>query len=175
MQEEIEEKDKEKLQKPAIASRGIPSKDSFYLPAYNSAELRSFQDANENITRNIWALEEIVNFIFPKKYQQKYNEIANSFLKLCLEKVSISGSDINDFVSKNNIPKATFYNRVLPRLKRIGLLKVERKTVVALESKRKFRPMIISISKTFGNYLIKIGDSWLALVDDARSKKKELP
>ena len=60
---------------------------------------------------------------------------------------------------------------MLPRLKRIGLLKVERQTIIALESKRKFRPMTISLSKTFGNYLVKIGDSWLAIVDDARSKK----
>ena len=50
---------------------------------------------------------------------------------------------------------------------------MERQTIIALESKRKFRPMTVSLSKTFGNYLMKIGDSWLALVDDARSKKKQ--
>jgi len=48
---------------------------------------------------------------------------------------------------------------------------VERETIVAVESKRKYRPMLITLSKTFGNYLMKIGDSWLALVDDARSRK----
>ena len=73
----------------------------------------------------------------------------------------------------NGISKATFYNRVLPRLKRVGLVKVERETIIAMESKRKFRPMRISLSKTFGNYFMKIGDSWLAIVDDARTRKKE--
>jgi len=164
--------EKEEAGKPTIASRGIPSKDSLYLPPYNSPELRSFQDNNENISRNTWSLEEVANFIFPKRYQQKYNEIALSFLKICLERTTLTGEEIGQFVSQNGISKATFYNRVLPRLKRVGVLKVERQTLIALESKRKFRPMTISLSKTFGNYLTKIGDSWLAIVDDARSKKK---
>jgi hypothetical protein len=157
----------------SIASRGIPSKDSLYLPPYNSPELRSFQDSNENLTRNIWNLDEVTNFIFPKKYQHKYNEIALSFLKLLLEKNNLTGDEIGHFVSSSGISKATFYNRVLPRLKRIGIIKVERQTIIAVESKRKFRPMNISLSKTFGNYLTKIGDSWLAIVDDARSKKDQ--
>ena len=170
--EEIEEKeDGKKDETHTIASRGIPSKDSLYLPPYNSPELRSFQDGNENITRNIWSLEEVANFVFPKKYQEKYSEIALAFLKLALEKGALTGDEIGNFVSSNGISKATFYNRVLPRLKRIGMLKVERQTIIALESKRKYRPMTVSLSKTFGNYLTKIGDSWLAIVDDARSKK----
>ena len=73
----------------------------------------------------------------------------------------------------NGVSKATFYNRVLPRLKRVGMVKVERDTLVNVESKRKFRPMRISLSKTFGNYFMKIGDSWLAIVDDARSKMEK--
>lgn len=156
-----------------IASRGIPSKDSLFLPPHNSPELRTFQDANEGPTRNSWNMEEIANFVFPKKYQPKYNEIAVAFLRLALEKNSLTGEDIGHFVTQNGVSKATFYNRVLPRLKRIGMLKVERQTLIALESKRKFRPMTVTLSKTFGNYLVKIGDSWLAVVDDARSKKKQ--
>jgi hypothetical protein len=172
-----EEVEKEKRIQPApsekkeIASRGIPSAESLYLPAHNSPELRAFQDSNETITRNLWNLEEVMTFIFPKKYQEKYHDAALAFLKLLTEKTSVGGAEIGQFVSQNGISKATFYNRVLPRLKRIGLIKVERETIVAVESKRKYRPMLISLSKTFGNYLMKIGDSWLALVDDARSRK----
>lgn len=171
-EENGEHEEKEENGKHSIASRGIPSKDSLYLPPHNSPELRSFQDGNENLTRNIWSLEEVVNFVFPKRYQQKYSEIALAFLKLAVQKTTMSGDEIGNFVSSNNISKATFYNRVLPRLKRVGMLKVERQTIIALESKRKFRPMTISLSKTFGNYLTKIGDSWLAIVDDARSRKQ---
>ncbi len=159
-------------EKKTIVSRGVPSNETLYLPAYNSAEIRNFQDKEENITRNLWDIEEITNFIFPKKYQPKYYEIAINFLKLLAQKLTLVGEDISVFVKSNNISKATFYNRVLPRIRKIGIIKVERETIVAQESKRKFRPMIINISKTFGNYLMKIGDSWLAIVDDARNKKQ---
>ena len=76
-----------------------------------------------------------------------------------------------EFLKANNISKATFYNRVLLRLKRVGMVKVERETLVNVEKKRKYRPMKISLSKTFGNYLMKIGDSWLAIVDEARTNR----
>ena len=158
-------------EKPSIASRGIPSSESLYLPAHYSRELRSFQDSSESPTRNLWSLEEVVNFVFPKKYQEKYYECAVAFLKLLVEKISLSGAETNAFVQEKGFSKATFYNRVLPRLKRAGLVKVERETIVALESKRKYRPMRIALSKTFANYLLKISDSWLAIVDDAKDKK----
>jgi hypothetical protein len=156
-----------------IASRGVPSSESIYLPRHDSEELRSFQDRNETITRNLWNVEEVANFIFSKKYQPKYYEIALGFLRLLSEKTQVSGEETAEFVRAGGISKATFYNRVLPRLKRVGMIKVERDTVVAVESKRKFRPMRISLSKTFGNYFMKIGDSWLAIVDDARSRAEK--
>ncbi|MBI5223832.1 hypothetical protein HY990_05415 [Candidatus Micrarchaeota archaeon] len=159
--------------KKSISSRGVPSDESIYLPRYDSPELRSFQDQSENMTRNLWNLEELMNFIFAKKYQPKYYEIACGFMKELYTKTHLGGDEIAAFVRSNGISKATFYNRVLPRLKRVGLIKVERETIVAIESKRKYRPMKISLSKTFGNYFMKIGDSWLALVDDARSREKQ--
>ena len=171
----VQDTDQSDKPKPTIPSRGIPSKEAMYLPPHYSKELRRFQDDNETPTRNYWSLEEVVNFIFPKKYQEKYYEIALSFLKLVVKVESsgksVTGDDIGRFIKENNISKATFYNRVLPRLKRVGMIKVERETIVPLESKRKFRPMKISLSKTFGNYLNKIGDSWLAIVDDVRSRR----
>ncbi|NYZ74306.1 hypothetical protein H0O00_04125 [Candidatus Micrarchaeota archaeon] len=172
---EIEDKDEETAPQETkqIASRGVPSSESIYLPRHDSPELRSFQDKNETITRNLWNVEELVNFIFSKKYQPKYYEIALGFMNLLYDKTQVTGDETAAFVKANGISKATFYNRVLPRLKRVGLVKVERDTVVAIESKRKFRPMRISLSKTFGNYFMKIGDSWLAIVDDARSRMEK--
>jgi len=163
----------EETEKPFIASRGVPSSESLYFPPHNSEELRSFQDKDENPTRNLWNIEEVANFVFSKKYQKKYHETAVGFLKLLNDKQQLTGEDLSAFISANGISKATFYNRVLPRLRRVGMIKIERETIVAVESKRKFRPMRISWSKTFGNYLMKIGDSWIAIVDDARSRKKE--
>ncbi|MEM0438161.1 MAG: hypothetical protein QXU54_02570 [Candidatus Micrarchaeia archaeon] len=156
--------------KRAIATRGIPSKESFYLPPHYSEELRKFQDEGENPLRNYWSLEELINFVFPKKYQPIYNDIATRFMQELLSKHKFEGRELSQFIKENSISKATFYNRVLPRLKRVGLVKVERQTIIAEHSKQKYRPMVVTLSKTFGNYLCKIGDSWLALIDDARSK-----
>ncbi len=159
--------------KKGIASRGVPSSETLYLPSHYGGEIRSFQDdKTETLTRNLWSLEEVLNFVFAKRYQRKYYDTAFSFMSLMKEKEVLGGSEINEFVKSSGVSKATFYNRVLPRLKRVGMLKVERDTIVAEEGKRKYRPMRISLSKTFGNYLMKIGDSWLAIVDDVRSKKK---
>lgn len=155
-----------------ITSRGVPSSLSLYFPPYNSEELRNFQDNEEKPTRNLWNLEEVINFVFSKKYQPKYYEVALEFMKLLSRSGHVKGEDISGFIKDKGISKATFYNRVLPRLRRVGIIKVERDTLIALESKRKFRPMKISLSKTFGNYLMKIGDSWLAIVDDVRTRKK---
>lgn len=159
--------------KKTIASRGVPSEDTLYLPAHNSPEIRSFQDRDENVTRNLWSLDEVANFVFSRKYQPRYHEIAAGFLKLLSEKVVVGGEDLSAYVKNNGISKATFYNRVLPRLRKVGMVKIERETVVAQESKRKFRPMVVHMSKTFGNYLMKIGDSWLASVDEAKSRKQQ--
>ncbi len=159
------------MDKPKVASRGIPSKEAFYLPAYYSPEIRKFEDDNENPMRNYWNLKEIINFVFPEKYQQTYHSIALKFMEMLVNKLKVEGHDINQFINQEKISKATFYNRVLPRLKRLGLIKVERLTIDSSKSKQKYRPMIITLSKTFGNYLNKIGESWLAIVDDARSRK----
>jgi len=159
--------------KKTISTRGIPSKESFYLPAHYSNEIRKFQDDGENVFRNYWNLEEILNFVFPHKYQPIYNEISILFMNEVIKKDKLVAGEITEFVKKNNISKATFYNRVLPRLKRVGMIKVERQTIIAEHNKQKYRPMEISLSKSFGNYLSKIGDSWLALVDDVRSRNKK--
>jgi len=178
-EKEIEEKEKgtgasaSKKEKPSVASRGIPSGDSLYLPSHYSGELRAFQDAkSEAPLKNVWKLEEVMNFVFPKRYQAKYHEVALAFMQEMDRRLEMGGKEVGAFIAANGISKATFYNRVLPRLKRVGMLKVERETIVALDGKRKFRPMKISLSKTFGNYLSKIGESWQALVDDARSRKQ---
>ncbi len=164
-------KEEQKEEKPSIPSRGIPSKEALYLPPYYSNELRRFQDDNEIPMRNYWTLKEVVNFVFPEKYQEKYHTIAFKFLEELCNRLEMDGQEIGTFVRSNNISKATFYNRVLPRLKRVGMIKVYRETITSVDSKRKYRPMRITLSKTFGNYLNKIGESWLAIVDNARTLK----
>ena len=153
-----------------IKSRGIPSKEAFWLPPYYSEEIRRFQDDQENPTRNIWKPEEVVAFVFPPKYQEKYYEIAKEFISLISDKGGkVSGREVGPFLREKGISKATFYNRVLPRLKRVGMVRVKRATEEG--KNKKYMEMNIELSKTFGNYLLKIADSWLAHIDDVRSRK----
>ena len=153
-----------------IKSRGIPSKEAFWLPPYYSEDIRRFQDEQENATRNIWRPEEILAFVFPPKYQEKYYEIAKAFIELISSNGGrISGREVGPFLKERGISKATFYNRVLPRLKRVGMVRVKRATEEGKD--KKYREMTVELSKTFGNYLLKIADSWLAHIDDVRSMK----
>ncbi len=153
-----------------IATRGVPAGETLWLPPHDSPAIRAFEDKNESATRNAWGLAEVVQFVFPARYQPVYHQVALAFMQQLVGRTRMEGAEIAEFVSSQNISKATFYNRVLPRLRRVGMIKIERQTVVAVESKRKYRPMTLHLSKTFGNYLGKIGDSWLAAVDEARSK-----
>ena len=142
-----------------VIQKGFKTANSLYLPAHYSKELRKFQNEDETLSRNIWPLEDILNFVFPKKYQPTYYNASLAFMRF-LEEKERDKSSISNFIKENNISKATFYNRVLPKLKRFGLIKVEREPGT--------KKMKISISKSFGNYLMKIADSWLAYVDDIR-------
>jgi len=83
--------------------RGVPSSESVYLPPHNSPELRSFQDKEENPTRNLWKLDEVVNFVFSKKYQPKYYEIALKFLEELSRKLVMEGGDIGAFLTREEI------------------------------------------------------------------------
>ncbi|MEM4295323.1 MAG: hypothetical protein QXI89_00295 [Candidatus Anstonellales archaeon] len=155
----------------AIKSRGIPSKEAFWLPAFYSNDIRQFQDENENLTRSIWKLDEILNFIFPRKYQETYYNVALAFMNYLFSFYGhVESKQIAEFVKNNKISKATFYNRVLPRLKRLGLIRIRRET--ELGANKKYRRMRIEISKTFGNYLLKIANSWLAHVDDIKEQRQ---
>ena len=121
-----------KKEKPSVASRGIPSSESLYLPSHYSGELRAFQDKEERPMKFMWRLEEVMNFVFPKRYQSKYHEVALAFMQEMEQKLEMGGKEIGAFIASHGISKATFYNRVLPRLKRVGMLKVQRETLVGL-------------------------------------------
>ncbi len=150
-------------------SRGIPSSESMWLPAFYSSDVRRFQDDEGRLTRNIWKVEELMKFLFPPKYQETYYRIAVAFLKLLEEKDGIvEGKEIGQFIKDNNFSKATFYNRVLPRLKRVGIVRLKRATEEG--KNKKHMPMSVELSKTFGNYLMKIADSWLAFIDDVKNR-----
>ncbi len=142
-------------------SRGIPSKHALYLPAHDSKEIRAFE-VDGRLTKNVWPLSELLRFLFPPKYQERYYRVAKAFLGRMAEEGGIlAGEEVGAFVKAQGISKATFYNKVLPKLRRMGLIKTEREG-------RQYR---LTLSKTFSNYLYKIAESWEAFVDDVRSRR----
>ncbi len=143
--------------------KGVKSKECLYLPAHYSLKKR-FQTDDETPTRNLLPLEDIVEHVFPSKYSPTYHNVAVQFLDFVIKKKGkVYSEDIASFVSSNNISKATFYNRILPKLRAFGLIKMEREFT---DIGKKSRKLKISLSRTFGNYLMKIADSWLAILDE---------
>lgn len=150
------------------SSRGIPSEESLYLPRHYGKEVKEKGGFDEGI---IWSIPDIVDFIFPKKYQPKYYLIAIDFITLVLEHEVVTKDEISGFLSSKNYSRSTLENKVIPKLVRFGLLKRERE----IEGDRRLgrgRALVLSDSLSFSTYLRKISDAWRSQVLTARHKRK---
>ncbi len=135
-------------------NKGIPSEDQMYLPRKDLLNGLLRKESAIKISTS-WNLEDVLHFIFPPRYRKSYFECAAKFLSLLREKGELHGDEIGEFVSKNSLSKATFYNKVLPRLNRIGM--IDRKREVGNNK------MIIRWSNEFSIYLEKIAFEWKRL------------
>ena len=88
-----------------------------------------------------------------------------------LDKVSLAGDDVGKWLKDNNYSKATFYNRILPKLKRCGLIRTER-TEFEHKNSRRYRKMNYYLSKDFGNFLTRIGTQYLDIIGAAGKMQK---
>ena len=134
---------------------GIPSAEQLYLPRKDSLdEVLGKQGAIRMSTS--WNIGDVLQFVFPKKYRESYYNVSNLFLAELLSNGGLMGSsEIGDFVSKSEISKATFYNKVLPRLVRVGMIERHREP----ESQK----MKVKWSSQFSIYLEKIAFEWKRL------------
>jgi len=69
---------------------------------------------------------EVVDFVFPRRYQPAYHRVASDFLALVLERDWVTKKEIGDFLLKTGYSKSTLENKVIPKLVRFGLVKRER-------------------------------------------------
>ncbi|MFH0713973.1 MAG: hypothetical protein V1722_05365 [Candidatus Micrarchaeota archaeon] len=134
---------------------GMPSEDQLYLPRKDTLdELLNKQGAIRSSTS--WELGDVLQFVFPSKYRSAYHGVAVSFLKaLQANNGSLTSSQIGEFVEKTKVSKATFYNKVLPRLVRIGMLDRNREPTS--------NKMTVKWSNQFAIYLEKIAFEWKRL------------
>jgi predicted transcriptional regulator len=147
MEEEIKER--------KIASRGIPSKEVLWFPP-----IEKWKNIDEK-----WRLEDIVQFIYPKEYQKKYNEITIKFLDFLLKKpMGVNGTEVSEWIKNNKVSKATFYNIIVPHLVDIGIIK--RRRIYG----EKGRKTILMTSEIFSNFLKKLSETWLEILKENKEK-----
>jgi len=148
-------------------SKGIPVAESLYLPKHYGSEIKDKGGLDKTV---IWDVNDVVDFIFPRKYQPTYFKVASDFVKLLLEREETRKKDISDFLKETGYSRSTLENKIIPKLVRFGLLKREREIEPGL---RKGRALILTESLTFTNYLERIAFAWNMLVSTARQKRKK--
>lgn len=148
-------------------SRGVPASETLWIPPHYSKDIRNKGGLDKTI---IWDVEDVTDFIFPKKYQPRYHQVASDFLALVLEKGLVTKGEIGTFLKEKNYSKSTLENKIIPKLVRFGLLKREREIKPGL---KKGRSLILSESLTFTAYLERISFGWNMLVSTARKKSAQ--
>lgn len=148
-------------------SRGVPADETMWFPSHYGREIRSKGGLDSKIR---WDLKEVIDFIFPKRYQPTYHQVAVDFVSLVLEKGRLSKEDISKFLKENDHSRSTLENKIIPKLSRAGIIKREREATGKM--KKKGRGLVISESLTYSNYLKKIAEEWETLVATSRHKRK---
>lgn len=155
----------EKTKGTAPPSRGIPSKESMWLD--DIRKLRDDWKYHQNVRLEI---DQILHIIFPKKYQEKYYETALKFMQSLLGKQVMRGADLGEFLRSNNFSKATFYNIILPRLKRVGMITTEREAFTEQASERKFYRKIVRPSTQFSIFFSHLAREYESIVETAKAR-----
>ena len=149
-------------------SRGVPAKESLWLD-----DVRKRRDDWKYHRKVRLELEQILRIIFPPDYQEKYYEVALKFMKQLLSKGTLKGQDTGEFIKTNSFSKATFYNVILPRLKKVGMVRLEREEFNLSGSKQKYYRKIIKPSKQFSIFFTKLAEEYDSILDTAEANRPE--
>jgi hypothetical protein len=147
------------------ASRGVPSKESMWLD--DIKRLRGDWAYHKNVRLE---LNQILELVFPPKYQRKYHLIAIEFMNKLFANHVMRGDDIGAFIREKDFSKATFYNVVLPRLRRVGMVRLEREEFHHEHSKQKFYKKIVRPSTQFSKFWTHIASEYDSLVQTAKAR-----
>jgi hypothetical protein len=156
-----------------IASRGIPASEALWLPRHDEVRdiLRKQSNAFDEYGVE-WSVDDVLEFVFPSRYRAEQHKIAVAFIEfLAANAGQADFRSLSDFVKRSNASKATFYNKIVPRLKHAGLIEVKRPLRTGARDSEK-GPMTIFLSETFHNYLFKLAKEWRRIVLTARSKRE---
>ncbi|MBD3261487.1 MAG: hypothetical protein GF334_07365 [Candidatus Altiarchaeales archaeon] len=150
-----------------LPSRGIPSGESMWIPRHYGGEIKSKGGLDKTV---YWGVPEVVDFIFPRKYQPKYHQVASDFIEMVLDRDWVTKKEISRFLAEKDYSRSTLENKIIPKLVRFGLVKRQREVKGKLG---KGRGLILSESLTFTNYVERIGFAWNMLVSTARAGERK--
>jgi hypothetical protein len=146
-------------------TRGIPADESLWIPRHYGKEIKDKGGLDKTI---MWSVPDVVDFVFPRKYQPKYFMVAADFLELILKNEAVTKKEIAEFLKEKQYSRSTLENKIIPKLVRCGLVKREREIEGTMG---KGRSLILTESLTFTSYLERIAFAWNSLVSTARRKK----
>ena len=147
------------------ASRGIPSKEALWL-----SDIRKLRDQWKYGQNVQLEMEQILQIVFPDQYQAKYYEVSKAFMALLLEELELEGEQVGAFLRDNNFSKATFYNVILPRLRRVGMVKTERRRFHHSKSTQKHYQNIIRPSTQFSKFFGHLAREYESIVETAKAR-----
>lgn len=144
-----------------IKGETLKSKESLYFP---SVQGKGWKNVDPDIR---WSLEDIINHIFPKDYQERSYKYAKKLMKLVIESPEeIDKDKLGKFLREEEIPESTAYNIIIPKLVRFGLIKRERQTNKSRPSKGWY--MILKPSLSFSSHLGKLASEWKSIYKTER-------
>jgi hypothetical protein len=147
------------------ASGGVPASESLWVPPHYGADLKRKGGLDKTV---YWDVGDVLDFVFPRRYQPTYHKVACDFIELVLERDWVTKKEIREFLTENGYSKSTLENKIIPKLVRFGLLKREREITAGLG---RGRALVLSESLTFTSYLERIALAWNMLVSTGRRGK----
>jgi len=153
-------------QQPKVISRGVPAKESLWLD-----DVRKRREEWQYHKKVRLELPHLLQIVFPKQHQPKYHDISLKFMQFLLEKGRLEGADTGAFISSNGFSKATFYNIILPRLKKVGMVRLLREEFNISKEKQKYYRKVIEPSKQFSLFFKKLSEEYETILDTAEAKR----
>ncbi len=174
MEDDLKQSKAAKNTPKTIASRGIPADEALWLPRHDEVREILRKQSNPFDEYGVeWSPADVLEFVFPSRYRALQHDVAAQFIDfLCANAGQADFHSISDFVKRSGASKATFYNKIVPRLKHAGLIEVKRPLRTGSRESEK-GPMTIFLSESFHNYLFKLAKEWRRIVLTARSKREK--
>ncbi|PSG98593.1 MAG: hypothetical protein BRC29_00515 [Nanohaloarchaea archaeon SW_7_43_1] len=110
-----------------------------------------------------WNWEKIVDLFFPHEQSPKRNKYAKIFLRELKKEGEIGSKKLNSFDEWGHEKgKSNLKNNILPKLRRLGIIKYEYMEFRGRNEGKKGRRKIIKPAKSFTSILDSMANGWVA-------------